>query len=47
MQPKKCNFCKRAKKKFSFLFWFSIYFAILAIIGQIVLIKLIINYFNL
>jgi hypothetical protein len=47
-QPKKkCNFCKRSKKKFSKWIYFSIYFIILAIWGQIELIRFIIKLLHL
>ena len=43
MEKKKCNFCKKAKSKFSLYIFFSVYVAILVIWGQIELIKYIIK----
>jgi hypothetical protein len=42
-EQKKCNFCKRAKKKFSKLIYLSIYLIVLVVWGQIELIKWIID----
>lgn len=46
MEKKKCNFCKRAKSKFSFYIFFSVYVATLCIWGQVELIKFIIKLIN-
>jgi hypothetical protein len=44
-QPKKCNFCKKARKKFSWYFVVMFYATILLVWGQIELIKFIKNLF--
>ena len=44
-QKKGCNFCKRAKKKFSWWIYLSLYVLLLAIIGQVQVVKYIISLF--
>jgi hypothetical protein len=44
-QIKKCRFCKKVKKKFFWYFMLSLYLIALVVMGQISLIKSILNLF--
>jgi hypothetical protein len=46
MENKKgCNFCKKSKKKFSLVTIMAVYILVLAIIGQIEIVKYILSFF--